>query len=174
MYDMGDVQLLSESHHSGLIERALRCRNSWDLGELLNMKYDHHVSSHDHPLQAPRINSVYSSTLGPRYFAIKLRHFTRHTTPMSGHWYPAARAGRTDGKTRGRVRAHSSPRLSQIMWGNIRSPKVKVHILFSCQIPVICNLFWKSCIFVCKRKCFLTGTFSRWLSCYVIPNIFSL
>lgn len=85
MYDMGDVQLLSESHHSGLIERSLRCRNSWDLGELLNMKYDHHVSSHDHPLQAPRINSVYSSALGPRYFAIKLRHLTRHTTPMSGH-----------------------------------------------------------------------------------------
>ena len=35
-------------------------------------------SYYDHPLPGPSINSVYSSTLGPSYFAMKLRHFTSY------------------------------------------------------------------------------------------------
>lgn len=95
------------------------------------------------------------------------------TSPVvPGHWYPAARAGRTDGKTRGRVRAHSSPWLSQIL-GNQSRDHVVQHLLSQWPgsypakyLQLFCILC--SCL---KQKCFLAGTFSHWLSCYAIPII---
>ena len=135
------------------------------------------ISSYEHPLQGPCINSVYSSTLGPSYSAIKLRHFTRHShqgtdIPLPGqaermvkHVAGCEHTAHLKFLKKIGVGSNLGKSITWSCGATFCSPNDKVHIL-----PSISNFFCILCSFL-KQKCFLAGTFSHWLSCYAIPII---